>query len=91
MINDQICLFYENILFFLRTSKHLNFAKDVSISYIDCLEPTEERKRLLKEQYFFDCLCCKCEKSVQFHNKTRTTNEEDEVDSLRNLLRCTEL
>ena len=75
-----------------RTNKHLDFAKDVSISYIDCLEPTEERKKLLKEQYFFDCLCCKCEKSVTFSNRTQTRmNEEDEVDSLRNLLRCTEL
>merc|ERR1711894_22716 len=46
--------------------KHLDFAKDVSISYIDCLEPTEERRKLLREQYFFECNCTKCEKALTF-------------------------
>ena len=68
-----------------RQNRRLDFARDVRISYIDNLEPTAERRKLLKEQYFFDCLCVKCEKEVTFEDV------EKDIDGLRNLLQCTNL
>ena len=76
---------YYSIKLFFRSNKHLDFAKDVSISYIDSLEPTEERRKLLRDQYFFECFCPKCEKSVTFEEV------EKDVESLQTLLQCTEL
>lgn len=66
------------------SSEYLDFSKHIQISYIDCLEPTEERRKLLKEQYFFECFCVKCEKSLNSFGST-------DIDSVRSLLQCTEL
>ena len=35
--------------------------EQVFISYIDQLAPSGERKRQLREQYYFECSCSSCE------------------------------
>lgn len=35
------------------------------MSYIDFLNVSEERKRQLKKQYYFDCTCEHCQKKLK--------------------------
>ena len=45
----------------VRTMQDVKNLSDIRISYIDVLTKTHERKMILKEKYFFDCKCLRCE------------------------------
>ena len=45
----------------VRTIEDVENFSEIRICYIDKTEKTHKRKQLLKEQYFFDCKCLRCE------------------------------
>ena len=45
----------------VRTIHEVENFSDVRISYIDVTKKTQDRKKVLKEHYFFDCKCLRCE------------------------------
>ena len=46
----------------LVATRPIEKGEEMFISYIDEMLPREERRRLLKESYLFDCECEKCGK-----------------------------
>ncbi|KAJ9086421.1 SET and MYND domain-containing protein 3 [Entomophthora muscae] len=44
----------------LRALDTIDAEQEITITYIETFEPQTVRKKNLKEQYFFDCLCDKC-------------------------------
>ena len=46
---------------FVRTIEDVENFSEIRISYLDITEKTVERKKRLKELYFFDCKCLRCE------------------------------
>lgn len=39
--------------------------EELCVAYVDFLNLTEERQRLLKTQYFFDCTCEHCKNHIK--------------------------
>ncbi|KAI4367111.1 hypothetical protein MLD38_022882 [Melastoma candidum] len=46
----------------VRAVQHISKGSEVFISYIETAASTATRRKALKEQYFFDCLCIRCAK-----------------------------
>lgn len=44
----------------LRSLGKIAEGEELTVAYVDYLNVSEERKRLLKTQYFFDCTCEHC-------------------------------
>ncbi|XP_030640835.1 histone-lysine N-methyltransferase SMYD1b isoform X2 [Chanos chanos] len=44
----------------LRALGKISPGEELTVSYVDYLNVSDERKRLLKQQYFFDCTCEHC-------------------------------
>lgn len=44
----------------LRSLGKIAEGEELTVSYVDYLNLSEERRRLLKTQYFFDCQCEHC-------------------------------
>lgn len=44
----------------LRSMGKISEGEELCVAYVDFLNLTEERQRLLKTQYFFDCTCEHC-------------------------------
>lgn len=44
----------------LRALGKISPGEEVTVSYVDYLNLSEDRRRLLKQQYFFDCTCEHC-------------------------------
>lgn len=44
----------------LRALGKISPGEEVSVSYVDYLNLSEDRRRMLKQQYFFDCTCEHC-------------------------------
>lgn len=49
----------------LRSLGKISEGEELYVSYVDFLNLTEERQRLLKTQYFFDCTCEHCKKHLK--------------------------
>uniref|UniRef100_A0A8D0GI49 [histone H3]-lysine(4) N-trimethyltransferase n=1 Tax=Sphenodon punctatus TaxID=8508 RepID=A0A8D0GI49_SPHPU len=49
----------------LRALGKISPGNELSVSYIDFLNVSEERKRQLKKQYYFDCTCEHCQKGIK--------------------------
>ncbi|KAI9536369.1 Histone-lysine N-methyltransferase smyd1 [Dissostichus eleginoides] len=49
----------------LRSLSKIEGGDELTVSYVDFLNMTEERQRLLKTQYFFDCTCEHCKDHVK--------------------------
>lgn len=69
----------------LRAVKHITRGTEVSITYIETALTTTERKKLLKEQYFFDCTCHCCNTP---HTVFLKGALEDNQDIILNGYRC---
>eukprot|EP00794_Sanderia_malayensis_P009249 gene9249-10226_t len=48
----------------IRPVRPISQSEEIVISYIECLETTEERQRELLERYFFKCQCARCQESL---------------------------
>lgn len=44
----------------LRSLGKIAEGEELTVAYVDYLNVSEERRRLLKTQYFFDCTCEHC-------------------------------
>ncbi|XP_031426953.1 histone-lysine N-methyltransferase SMYD1b isoform X2 [Clupea harengus] len=44
----------------LRSLGNIKLGEEITVSYVDYLNLSHERKRQLKDQYFFDCTCDHC-------------------------------
>lgn len=44
----------------LRSLGKISEGEELTVAYVDFLNLSEERKRMLKSQYFFDCTCDHC-------------------------------
>ncbi|KAM8939884.1 histone-lysine N-methyltransferase SMYD1 isoform 2-T2 [Pelodytes ibericus] len=49
----------------LRSLGKINKGDELTVSYVDFLNLTEERKNQLKKQYYFDCTCEHCSKKIK--------------------------
>lgn len=49
----------------LRALGKISVGEELTVSYIDFLNVSEERKRQLKKQYYFDCTCEHCQKGLK--------------------------
>eukprot|EP00064_Thunnus_orientalis_P014419 superscaffoldBa00002496_g14463 len=49
----------------LRALGKIAEGEELTVSYVDFLNLTEERQRLLKTQYFFDCTCEHCKNHIK--------------------------
>lgn len=48
----------------LRSLGKIEEGEELTVSYVDYLNLSEERQRLLKTQYFFDCTCEHCRDKI---------------------------
>lgn len=58
-----LCLFETRIE--LRALGKISPGEELTVSYIDFLNVSEDRRQLLKKQYYFDCTCEHCEKKIK--------------------------
>lgn len=62
----NLCVFCESLLTVSRHRIELHAlgkispGEEVNVSYVDYLNLSEDRRRLLKQHYFFDCTCEHC-------------------------------
>lgn len=49
----------------LRALGKISEGEELTVSYIDFLNFSEERKKQLKKQYYFDCTCEHCQKGLK--------------------------
>ncbi|XP_069833325.1 histone-lysine N-methyltransferase SMYD1 isoform X2 [Dendropsophus ebraccatus] len=49
----------------LRALGKINKGEELSVSYVDFLNLSEERRKQLKKQYYFDCTCEHCTKGIK--------------------------
>ncbi|XP_077417901.1 histone-lysine N-methyltransferase SMYD1b isoform X1 [Vanacampus margaritifer] len=49
----------------LRSLGKIAEGEELTVSYVDFLNVSEERQRLLKTQYFFDCTCHHCKERIK--------------------------
>lgn len=63
----------------LRSLGKIEEGQELTIAYVDYLNKSEERQRLLKTQYFFDCTCEHCKN----HTKDDLKLGGKEVDGVK--------
>ncbi|XP_007477777.1 histone-lysine N-methyltransferase SMYD1 isoform X2 [Monodelphis domestica] len=49
----------------LRALGKISEGEELTVSYVDFLNVSQERKKQLKKQYYFDCTCEHCEKGIK--------------------------
>ncbi|XP_044516368.1 histone-lysine N-methyltransferase SMYD1 isoform X2 [Gracilinanus agilis] len=49
----------------LRALGKISEGEELTVSYVDFLNISQERKKQLKKQYYFDCTCEHCEKGIK--------------------------
>lgn len=63
----------------IRSLGKISEGEELTIAYVDYLNLSEERQRLLKTQYFFDCTCEHCKNHLKDDLKLGGT----EVDGVK--------
>ncbi|EHA99115.1 SET and MYND domain-containing protein 1 [Heterocephalus glaber] len=58
-------MFHTQMRIELRALGKISEGEELTVSYIDFLNVSEERKRQLKKQYYFDCTCEHCQKRLK--------------------------
>ncbi|XP_053314124.1 histone-lysine N-methyltransferase SMYD1 isoform X2 [Spea bombifrons] len=67
----------------LRSLGKINKGDELSVSYVDFLNLSEDRKKQLKKQYYFDCTCDHCTKRTKDDLLLAVKDEENKpADSL---------
>ncbi|XP_073676002.1 histone-lysine N-methyltransferase SMYD1-like [Garra rufa] len=68
----------------LRALGKIEPGEEVTVSYVDFLNLSEDRRRLLKQQYFFDCTCEHCtNKTKDFKKLYRPNNAQLGMATMR--------
>uniref|UniRef100_A0A8C6LT06 [histone H3]-lysine(4) N-trimethyltransferase n=1 Tax=Nothobranchius furzeri TaxID=105023 RepID=A0A8C6LT06_NOTFU len=60
----------------LRALGKISDGEELTVSYVDYLNLSEERQRLLKTQYFFDCTCDHCKNKT--HDDVKMGGKEED-------------
>ncbi|XP_001510487.1 histone-lysine N-methyltransferase SMYD1 isoform X1 [Ornithorhynchus anatinus] len=58
-------MFHTQMRIELRALGKISEGEELTVSYIDFLNVSADRKKLLKKQYYFDCTCEHCEKGIK--------------------------
>uniref|UniRef100_A0A670ZG70 [histone H3]-lysine(4) N-trimethyltransferase n=1 Tax=Pseudonaja textilis TaxID=8673 RepID=A0A670ZG70_PSETE len=58
-------LFHTQMRIELRVLSKISVGEELTVSYIDFLNVSEDRKQQLKKQYYFDCTCEHCQKGIK--------------------------
>uniref|UniRef100_A0A8D0THJ6 [histone H3]-lysine(4) N-trimethyltransferase n=1 Tax=Sus scrofa TaxID=9823 RepID=A0A8D0THJ6_PIG len=58
-------MFHTQMRIELRALGKISEGEELTVSYIDFLNFSEERKKQLKKQYYFDCTCEHCQKGLK--------------------------
>ncbi|XP_066483075.1 histone-lysine N-methyltransferase SMYD1 isoform X1 [Tiliqua scincoides] len=58
-------MFHTQMRIELRALGKISPGEELTVSYIDFLNVSEDRRQLLKKQYYFDCTCEHCEKKIK--------------------------
>ncbi|XP_073753534.1 histone-lysine N-methyltransferase SMYD1 isoform X3 [Callorhinus ursinus] len=58
-------MFHTQMRIELRALGKISEGEELTVSYIDFLNVSEERKKQLKKQYYFDCTCEHCQKKLK--------------------------
>ncbi|KAH0627056.1 hypothetical protein JD844_002426 [Phrynosoma platyrhinos] len=58
-------LFHTQMRIELRALGKISVGEELTVSYIDFLNVTEDRRQQLKKQYYFDCTCEHCQKGIK--------------------------
>ncbi|XP_066429062.1 histone-lysine N-methyltransferase SMYD1 isoform X2 [Eleutherodactylus coqui] len=61
----------------LRALGKINKGEEFTVSYVDFLNLSEERRKQLKKQYYFDCTCEHCTKGIKDDLLLATKDEEE--------------
>lgn len=64
----HLCMHLTVFLFLrieLRSLGKISEGEELTVAYVDYMNLSEERRRLLKTQYFFDCTCEHCTKGIK--------------------------
>ncbi|KAG7375448.1 SET and MYND domain-containing protein 3 [Phytophthora boehmeriae] len=49
----------------VRTVRDVEAGEELTVSYIELLQPTHARREELKNSYFFECACARCQDAIQ--------------------------
>lgn len=77
-----VCMYLTVSLFLrieLRSLGKIEEGEELTVSYVDFMNLSEERRRLLKTQYYFDCTCEHCKN----HTKDDLKMAGAEVDGVK--------
>ncbi|XP_001379366.1 histone-lysine N-methyltransferase SMYD1 isoform X1 [Monodelphis domestica] len=58
-------MFHTQMRIELRALGKISEGEELTVSYVDFLNVSQERKKQLKKQYYFDCTCEHCEKGIK--------------------------
>uniref|UniRef100_A0A6C0I6N8 SET domain-containing protein n=1 Tax=viral metagenome TaxID=1070528 RepID=A0A6C0I6N8_9ZZZZ len=60
------CIYYKSNdnCMIIETIREINYEEELFIPYIDFTAPKEDRQKLLKDKYGFDCSCEKCNREI---------------------------
>ncbi|KFV62032.1 Histone-lysine N-methyltransferase SMYD1 [Dryobates pubescens] len=58
-------MFHTQMRIELRALSKISAGEELSVSYVDFLSLSEERRRQLRKQYYFDCTCEHCQKRIK--------------------------
>ncbi|XP_043836535.1 histone-lysine N-methyltransferase SMYD1 isoform X1 [Dromiciops gliroides] len=58
-------MFHTQMRIELRALGKISEGEELTVSYVDFLNISQERKKQLKKQYYFDCTCEHCEKGIK--------------------------
>nr|XP_047904256.1 histone-lysine N-methyltransferase SMYD1 [Anser cygnoides] len=58
-------MFHTQMRIELRALSKISPGDELTVSYVDFLNVSEERRRQLKKQYYFDCTCEHCKKQIK--------------------------
>lgn len=58
----------------LRALRKVCEGEELSVSYVDSLDMSAERRRKLKERFCFDCTCHHCQQHINDHLMTATAD-----------------
>lgn len=67
----------------LRALGKIAEGEELTVAYVDFLNLSEERQRLLKTQYFFDCTCEDCKNRIKDDMKIGGREEDGVKVSVR--------
>ncbi|TRY66272.1 hypothetical protein DNTS_026229 [Danionella cerebrum] len=76
----------------LRALEKISVGEELTVSYIDFLNVSEERRRQLKQQYFFDCQCeyCKTKSKDDLMSAVKETDgKQPSVDEVKEVTEFT--